>query len=512
MDAEAQAQLREAERLIEAGALERAYAIAADVNKRFPNAAEPHFVVALVCLQRNAFPAALRALDRFVALAPASAGVEALRAQAHFHLRQPHEAIAAAERVLAHADVNVLALLAAGGVLLSFGKAERALACFRAASERDAPAARMHLATALHVSGALDEAEAAYRAVLAADRTQALAWFSLTQLRRNALTEAEIVEVKALMARAANAEDALHLAHAVAKTLEDAGEHEAGLALLAAPKRAMRAVRAYDFDASRRVFAEAHATYSADVAAGGDPSEAPIFIVGLPRTGTTLVERILTAHPEVGSAGETDLFGVALRTVANANREAPDMRAVGAEYLRVVSALAPPSPRIIDKLPLNFLSAGLIHRALPNARIIALRRGGADTCAANYAQFFSSDVRYGYTFDLADTARYYVLFDQLMARWRAVLPPSRFTELHYERLIADQEGETRRLLAFCGLDWNESCLTFNEQTSAVLTASTAQVRQPLYASSIGRWKKYGASFEPALAVLREAGIAIDGPA
>lgn len=512
VDAAAQAQLREAERLIEAGALERAYAMASAVNARFPQAAAPHLIVALVCLQRRAFPNALRALDRFEAHAPATARVEALRAQAFFHLRRPHEAIAAAERALAHPAPSASALLVAGGVLLSFAKADRALACFRGASKLDPSGSRMHLATALHVTGALEEAEAAYRAVLAVNRTEALAWFSLTQLRPNALSADEIGEVKALMASAANPEDALHLAHAIAKALEDAREHEAALTGLAAPKRLMSAARGYDFEASRRVFAEAHATFPGGEPGDGDPSEAPIFIVGQPRTGTTLVERILSVHQEVESAGETDLFGMALRTVANAARAAPDMRAVGQEYLRLVRALAPPAPRIIDKLPLNFLSAGLIHRALPNARVIALRRGAADTCAANYAQFFSSDVRYGYTFDLADTARYYVLFDRLMAHWRAVLPRSRFTELHYERLVADQEAETRRLLGFCGLEWDERCLAFNEQASAVLTASTTQVRQPLYASSVGRWKKYGAGLAPALEVLREAGIAFDGPA
>ncbi len=511
MDAAALAQLAKAERLIEVGALERAYAIAAAVNARFPQAAEPHLVVALVCLQRKAFPNALRALDRFEALAPATAQVEALRAQAFFRLRQPHEAIAAAARAMAHPRPEAPALLLAGGVFLSFGRAASALVAFRAAAAIDADAARMHLATALHVTGALEDAEAAYRAVLASKPNEALAWFSLTQLRTNALSVEEIGWVEALLAGAANPEDALHLAHAIAKAREDGGEYARALDTLTQPKRLMRAARGYDFARSRRLFTEAEAPISAG-RSEGDPSNAPIFIVGLPRTGTTLVERILSAHPDVESAGETDLFGIALRNVANAVRTPPDPCAVGGEYLRLVRALVPSAPRIIDKMPLNFLQAGWIHRALPNARIIALRRGGADSCVANYAQFFSSDVRYGYTFDLADTARYYVLFDKLMAHWRAVLPGSRFTELHYERLIADQEGETRRLLAFCGLDWDERCLAFNEQTSAVLTASTAQVRKPLYASSIGRWKKYGAGLEPALAVLREAGIAFDGPA
>ena len=143
-------------------------------------------------------------------------------------------------------------------------------------------------------------------------------------------------------------------------------------------------------------------------------------------------------------------------------------------------------------MPLNFFYAGLIHRALPNARIIALRRGAMDSCLSNFRQLFSTQYSfYNYTFDLDDVAWFYQRFDNLMAHWRSSLPSDRFTEVHYEDIVFDQENQTHRLLDFCGLDWEEACMNFHENEAPVSTASSVQVRQPLYSGSIDRWKKYG---------------------
>ena len=157
---------------------------------------------------------------------------------------------------------------------------------------------------------------------------------------------------------------------------------------------------------------------------------------------------------------------------------------------------------MLDKMPLNFFYAGLIHRALPNARIIALRRGAMDSCLSNFRQLFSTQHSfYNYTFDLDDVAWFYRQFDDLMRHWKINLPGHRFTEVRYEDIVFDQENQTRRLLEFCGLGWEEACMNFHENEAPVSTASSVQVRQPLYSRSINRWKKYGTKIDDLLAAL-----------
>ena len=167
----------------------------------------------------------------------------------------------------------------------------------------------------------------------------------------------------------------------------------------------------------------------------------------------------------------------------------------------------------MDKMPLNVLYAGLIHRALPNARIICLRREPMDVCLANYRQLFATGFSYyNYAFDQEDIARYYIGFDALVGHWRRTLPKDRFMDLAYEDMVADQRGQTERLLAFCGLAWEEACLSFHDQAAPVATASSVQVRQPLYATSVGRWRRHGDALAPMRAILNRAGLVDeDGP-
>jgi len=151
-----------------------------------------------------------------------------------------------------------------------------------------------------------------------------------------------------------------------------------------------------------------------------------------------------------------------------------------------------PAAQFIDKMPLNFFYVGLIHKALPNSRIIALRRGAMDSCLSNFRQLLSvKESFYNYTFDLQDTAFFYRQFDGLMKCWREALSPDGFMEIHYEDIVHDQENQTRRLLKFCNLEFEEACMRFHENAAPVSTASSVQVRKPLYSGSIGRWKKYG---------------------
>lgn len=222
------------------------------------------------------------------------------------------------------------------------------------------------------------------------------------------------------------------------------------------------------------------------------PSELPVFIIGMPRSGTSLTEQILASHPAVFGAGELRFWNRAFNTfeAAELNGESgarllPEM---ARDYLARLTARAPGAPRVTDKMPANFLYAGLIHAAFPRARIIHMQRHPLDTCLSIYFQNFFNVARYGN--DLADLAHYYGEYLRITAHWRALLPGEALMEVPYEALLKDQEGWTRRLLDFLGLPWDPRCLDFHLTERVVITASRWQVRQKINAASAGRWRNY----------------------
>ena len=254
--------------------------------------------------------------------------------------------------------------------------------------------------------------------------------------------------------------------------------------------------------------------------AKGDPSAEPIFILGLPRTGTTLTERILGSHTDVFSAGELNDFPISLVRVTqkSAQRQLDrselvewtskiDFVQLGEVYLESTRRLTGHTQRFIDKLPLNFLYCGLIHLALPNAKIVHVRRHPLDSIYAMYKQLFKD--AYPMSYDLEDLKEYYVAYDRLMTHWHEVLPGVIY-DLHYESLIANQEGETRNLLEYCDLDWQDSVLEFEKNKAASTTASAAQVRQKIYTSSVEKWKNYEPHLRAVGEYLESQGIPIKG--
>ena len=245
----------------------------------------------------------------------------------------------------------------------------------------------------------------------------------------------------------------------------------------------------------------------ARLAGKGDPSPAPVFVVGMPRSGTTLVEQILASDPRIFAAGEIDAFSQVLNGQSGAGSfpgsaaqwSGQALRQIGADYVDWIGAAAPAAERVVNKRPDNFRFAGLIHLALPNARIIHVRRDPVDTCLSCFSKLFGADLPY--TFDLGELGRYYRAYEALMAHWREVLPADVMLEVQYEDLVADLEGQTRRILAHVGLDWDSRRLDFHLTQRRLRTASATQVRQPIYSSSVGRWRPYAPFLGPLIDAL-----------
>ena len=245
---------------------------------------------------------------------------------------------------------------------------------------------------------------------------------------------------------------------------------------------------------------------------GGDTSARPIFVVGMPRSGSTLVEQILASHPAVSGAGEITAFRVLVQNLRGEDGQSlpypqvagmltPEVAGkMGAGYVHLTQRWAEAGKlRLVDKFLENFWYAGLIHAVLPRARIIHCRRDAVDTCLSCYAMMFGGGQEF--TFDQRELGRYWRAYDRLMDHWRAVLPPSHFIELQYEDMVQDMAATTRQVLERLNLPWDDACLSFHSTQRAVLTASSQQVRQPVHTASMGRWKPYAPYLQPLLQAL-----------
>jgi Sulfotransferase family len=310
----------------------------------------------------------------------------------------------------------------------------------------------------------------------------------------------------------------VQIRYALAKEYEDLGEYGRSFAQLsqgaALRRRHMEYNVATDVSTVQWII-DAFAAAPAAEAAGCAP-DAPIFIVGLPRSGTTLVDRILGSHSKVTSAGELNAMALAIvdavgRT-SNVRLARPDFitrsahldfAALGRDYLRRATVSSRRPGRFTDKMPLNHLYCGLIRRALPNARIIHVTRDAMASGYAMYKTLFKDG--YPYSYDLRDIGHYFVAYRRLMGFWESESPGS-ILHLRYEDLVSNQLQQTQRLLAFCSLEWEEACLNFHENASATTTASAAQVRQPIYTSSVVQWRHYESQLQPLRQVLDVAGI------
>ena len=442
-------------------------------------------------------------------------------------LKREPEARKAAERALELEVKGALIFDTLGVVYSRLGEHGRAAELFqRAVAEQPRNASfQYNLAASLRFLGHFDAAEQAYEAAIAASPSLYRAHSALAELRTQSAEHNHIERLLELLEHAGPDVDAeLHLCQALAKEYEDLGMFDAAFEYLARGKAKKRASLDYSIAEDQRLFEAVETAFdeaSLQGVSAGYANDEPIFVIGMPRSGTTLIERVLSSHPEVLSAGELQNFAICLKratgTVSNrvldeatlASGRRVDAARLGQAYLESTRPMTGRLRHFVDKMPLNFLYLGFIHLALPQAKIVCLRRNPLDTCLSNFRQLFALNFSYyNYSYDLADVGAYYVLFDRLMAHWQRVLP-GKVLELQYEQFVHAQESQTRRLLEHCGLDWDARCLEFHRNQAPVATASAVQVRRGLYTGSIGRWRQYAQQLEPLRRQLVSAGVAVD---
>lgn len=247
------------------------------------------------------------------------------------------------------------------------------------------------------------------------------------------------------------------------------------------------------------------------LAGNGNPDSTPIFVLGMPRSGTTLVETILASHPLVSPGGELRhlLETVNLPNAASGlnyplnllNMNVEDINLMAEHYLNKIKALTPDAIHITDKMPANFLALGLIHLMLPNAKIIHVKRNPMDVCLSGFTKLFNNSQYHSY--DLTEMGRYYVNYAKVMEHWRTVLPQNAFFEIEYEQLVQDKENQIKKMLTYCQLEWHDDCMTSHKTERSVKTASITQVRQPVYTSSVERWRHYEKHLQPLFNALGE---------
>ena len=451
-----------------------------------PNYAAAHITCGSLLESLNRPDEALASYNRAIAIDPNIADAHIVRGDLLKKLNRPEEALASYDKAVAVSSDNALAHDRRGLVLVELGR--------------------------------LTEARNAHENAVALSPRKAPFYYNLTAVKQLTLSDPVARAMKKLERDIASLdwEDQTTLHFALAKAFADNADYKRSFRHLLDGNALKRTHVQYDESATLAAIDSLRATFTSKLMRTnqglGEPSPIPVFVVGMPRSGSTLVEQVLCSHPKVFGAGEIPDFFKAAIEVGGTNLEAlhfsgenpevlgSQLHQIGESYVRRIVRLAPAAERIVNKMPDNFRLAGLIHLALPNARIIHIRRDPVDTSVSCFSKLFVG-ANAPFTYDLAELGRYYHSYDSLMAHWRELLPPSALLDVQYEDLVADIEGQAKRMIAHCGLEWDASCLDFYRTVRPVRTASAVEVRQPIYKTSVGRWRNYEPFLGPLLSTL-----------
>ena len=469
-------QLAAAQQMARAGHLDRAMAQLGAIIATAPWRLEPYLGCGSICLSTGQFEDAVSWFERARKLAPNLPPV----------------------------------LEGLGQALLALGRSREALAVFQTLQARDpkSDVAFHGAGEALKQLGRIAEARAALERAVALAPEMAGHHYALAQIARFVENDPRLAGLENLARKAgALAEpDRCELYFALAKAYDELGRPAEAFAHWQKANALKHRAVGYNEAMYLGILRDLEAAFTPALMASrqgaGDPSELPVFVVGMPRSGTTLVEQIIASHPQAFGAGEK----MHLHHLLGQNLAGPEfpahladvsevaLRAMGARYVALLQHDAPQAARITDKLTANFMLCGLINLILPNAKIIHVQRDPLDTCFSCFTNLFSQSIDYSY--DLGELGRYYRAYERLMAHWRQVLPQGAMLEVSYEKLVGDLDTEVRRIMAYTGLAWDDACLSFHRTKRVVHTLSAAQVRQPLYRSAIGRAAPYAPWLEP----------------
>jgi tetratricopeptide (TPR) repeat protein len=446
-------------------------------------------------------------LRRVTAIAPGHVAAWILLGSLLHGADRPEEAIACYQRATELAPGNAAAWSGLGADYAQISEMEKsAVAYARAvALQPGLPGVHMTYAHVLKTLGRQPEALREYRAAIAQRPEFGEVYWSMANLKIFRFEPEEVVAMEEQLKREDLSESAVvHFHFALGKAYEDAGDYDRAWAHYHSGNQLQRPLVSYDpvgFETRHEQIVEVFSREFLEAHAGeGFESEAPIFVVGLPRSGSTLIEQILASHSQVEGTLELPNLGeIALSTgrYRRENREYPgavrelrgrDFRAYGKQYLEETQVYrSTDRPRFTDKLPNNFAHIGFAHLILPNARIINARRHPLDSCLGSYKQLFAKGQNF--TYDMNELALYYRKYHETMKHWHRVLP-GKVLDVHYEDTVGDFEAQVRRILVHCGLPFEEACLRFHETQRSVRTASSEQVRQPLYTRALGTWRRY----------------------
>lgn len=422
----------------------------------------------------------------------------------------------AARRALQANPKHAEAMVALGQLFHETDRYDEAVKLLEQAIEiaPNSPEARNFYGVALKSVGRLEDGKQQILKALELNSNNYGAYANLNDLV-DFKEEPELVEkMEAIFAAAKNHEDprlmALHFGFA--KALEDIGQHERALDHYMKGTKMKRALLNYNEQETFKFFKDIRETFNADVFKNrpyrGLPNDKLIFIIGMPRSGSTLCEQILSSHPDVHGAGEVKYLARAMGQMRDRfpsmarypqmfkEMEAFHFETIGRSYMKQILPGAGGAKKITDKLLTNYFFVGLLNIIFPNAKFVHTMRNPVDTCLSAYTKLFKDDMPHSY--DFGELGRYYLQYKEIMEHWHKVLPEGTIMDVQYENAVADTEGYARRLIDFVGLEWDPACVEFYKSTRPVKTASVAQVRKPVYTASVERWRKYGPGLQPLL--------------
>jgi len=505
---------QQAQQALNRGEYQQAHQLILTILSQDKYFADGYFLLAMIASIHHNNTKAIALIKQALVLAPENVEYIAQLAK-HYALANEHvKALQYATQAGNLQPTSALTLDTIGVAYSQIGLHQQAVPFFKqaVAVHQDNGIFFFNLGASLKFIGEFSQARQAYETTIRLLPNYCKAHAALTSLGDISVENNHIARLSKLYQQLSSADDLLYIGHALAREYEALGNYQQAYYYLSQSKHAKLAQLDYNFTDDQQMFTSLKEFFTnqqalvkdkaENTAQKGFSSSEALFVVGMPRTGTTLVERILSKHSQVTSAGELQHFGLLLKELSKTTSNKVidketilaaaniDFSQLGESYINSTRAITGKTAKFVDKMPLNVLYAGFIISALPQAKIICLDRGPLDTIVSNYRQLFAVNFSYyNYAYDLNTTAQFYAQFKQLADLWLSLYPEN-FYLVNYEKLVNNPEQEAKKIIEFCGLDWQAQCLAIHENSAPVATASAVQVRQPINNKAIGNWQKY----------------------